>query len=281
MAKYKLGIYEKALPTFLSWEEKLLETKTADFDYLEISVDESDDKLKRLDWSREERRKMLDISFKIEIPFGSMCLSGLRRYPLGSTNKASRAKSLEIMEKACILCLDLGIRYIQVGGYDVYYEESTEDTVNFFKETLAKSAKLAADYGVVLGFETMETPFMDTVGKSLKYVNLIDSPYLNIYPDMGNLNNAALKYHHSVTEDIDKGKGKIIAAHIKETKPGFYRELPFGTGEVNFDKLIGACWKNGARRYVTELWYTGQASWRKDILFASSLARNVLNKLDK
>ena len=43
-----------------------------------------------------------------------------------------------------------------------------------------------------LGFETMETPFMDTVEKSMEYVNKINSPYLGVYPDIGNLKNASL-----------------------------------------------------------------------------------------
>lgn len=46
---------------------------------------------------------------------------------------------------------------------------------------------MAAEKGIVLGFETMETPFMDTVEKAMRYVNLVSSPYLGVYPDIGNL----------------------------------------------------------------------------------------------
>ena len=41
---------------------------------------------------------------------------------------------------------------------------------------------MAAVHGVVLGFETMETEFMNTVAKSMKYVDLIDNPYLASIP---------------------------------------------------------------------------------------------------
>ena len=44
---------------------------------------------------------------------------------------------------------------------------------------------MAAKYGIVMGFETMETPFMDTVEKAMEYVRIVDSPYLQIYPDIG------------------------------------------------------------------------------------------------
>ena len=46
---------------------------------------------------------------------------------------------------------------------------------------------MAAARGIVMGFETMETEFMNTTEKAMKYVNLIDNPYLGVYPDSGNL----------------------------------------------------------------------------------------------
>ena len=50
--KRPLGIYEKALPNDFTWLEKMQAAKQAGFDYIEISVDESDERLARLDWSR-------------------------------------------------------------------------------------------------------------------------------------------------------------------------------------------------------------------------------------
>ena len=59
------------------------------------------------------------------------------------------------MEKAIQLADDLGIRIIQLAGYDVYYEESTSETVQRFGENLKKCERMAARAGIVLGFETM------------------------------------------------------------------------------------------------------------------------------
>ena len=42
---HPLGIYEKALPNDFSFEQKFKAAKEAGFDFLEISVDESDSKL--------------------------------------------------------------------------------------------------------------------------------------------------------------------------------------------------------------------------------------------
>ena len=46
---YTLGLYEKALPAVLSWKEKLEFAKEAGFDFFEISIDETEEKLSRLD----------------------------------------------------------------------------------------------------------------------------------------------------------------------------------------------------------------------------------------
>lgn len=55
--EYYLGLYEKSMPNTLSWEEKLKVVKEAGFDYLEMSIDETEEKLARLDQSVDEIEK--------------------------------------------------------------------------------------------------------------------------------------------------------------------------------------------------------------------------------
>ena len=52
---YELGLYEKSMPNTLSFREKLETVKATGFDFLEISIDETDEKLARLEWTKEER----------------------------------------------------------------------------------------------------------------------------------------------------------------------------------------------------------------------------------
>ena len=54
MRDYLLGVYEKFMPNELTLIERLREGKAAGFDYLEISIDESDARLSRLDWTAKE-----------------------------------------------------------------------------------------------------------------------------------------------------------------------------------------------------------------------------------
>jgi L-ribulose-5-phosphate 3-epimerase/hexulose-6-phosphate isomerase len=276
--KYQLGLYEKSMPPSLSLRQKLEETAKAGFDYLELSIDETDEKLARLDWSKDERNRLRGDIEETGVAVNSICLSGHRRFPLGDPDSAVRGRGLEIMEKAVELSAALGVRIIQLAGYDTYYNKGDENTRRFFGENLARSASMAAMRGVLLGFETMETPFMDTVEKAMDWVRYINSPYLHVYPDIGNLTNAAKLYGHSVAGDLERGRGRIIAAHLKETKPGIYREVPYGTGHVNFEEAAAVTKKLGVELFVGEFWHKGEADWREILSRNNAFLRGRLDR---
>ncbi len=109
------------------------------------------------------------------MPIHSICLSGHRSF-LWGIRIGNPAKSQEILEKAVDLAPALGIRLIQLAGYDVYYEPSTPQTRQFFARGSAQQVAYAARRGVMLGFETMETQFMNTVQKAMFWVDEIRSP---------------------------------------------------------------------------------------------------------
>jgi len=264
MKIHRLGLYEKAMPNALSLRKKLETAKALGYDYLELSIDETDVKLARLNSTQAERREIREAMQSAGLPIGSICLSGHRKYPLGSNDAATEARSLEIMEKAIVLAADLGVRVIQLAGYDVYYEPSNAETEARFLCNLRKSVAMAAQYGVMLGFETMETAFMNTVEKAMHYVNAVQSPYLSVYPDAGNCVNAALQYGTSAVDDFKCGAGHIAAVHLKESKPGVFREVPFGAGHVDFDAIIRASLDWGVGMFVTELWHTDD-NWMAEI----------------
>lgn len=278
MKPYAIGLYEKAMPKTMTWQEKLRCAKECGYDFVEISIDETDDKLARLEWTKDERLELVRLMKEEGITIRSMCLSGHRKYPFGASDPAVRARGMEIMEKAIVLADDLGIRIIQLAGYDVYYEEGTEESERLFRENLAKATRMAARYGILMGFETMETPFMNTTEKAMHYVNLIDSPYLGVYPDSGNLTNAAKTYGTSVLDDLETGRGHIVALHLKETVPGKFREIPFLTGHVDFEAVIAKAWELGIRRFVTEMWDVGSPAWKEDIKFACSSMSAILDR---
>lgn len=247
----ELGIYEKALPKDKSWKERLQIAKEAGYTFVEISVDETDERLARLDWSEEERREFREAVAQTGIRVPSMCLSGHRRFPLGSENPETREKAFEIMKKGIELAVDLGIRTIQLAGYDVYYEEANERTRELFIDGMKKSCEWARKANVMLAMEIMDHPFMSSITKYLGYAEMMDSPFFKVYPDLGNL---SAWPENNVEQELEKGINDIVAIHLKDTLavtadfPGKFKEVPFGEGCVDFPKLF---------KKLKELKYTG------------------------
>lgn len=241
ISELELGIYEKALPKNKTWKERLEIAKGAGYTFVEISVDETDERLGRLDWTAEERKEFREAIAETGIRVPSMCLSGHRRFPLGSENKETREKAFEIMKKGIELAVDLGVRTIQLAGYDVYYEEENERTRELFIEGMKKSCEWARKANVMLSMEIMDHPFMSSITKYMEYAEIMKSPFFKVYPDLGNLsawpeNNPEL--------ELEKGINDITAIHLKDTLAvtdtfsGKFKEVPFGEGCVDFPKLF-------------------------------------------
>ncbi|MFZ7344665.1 L-ribulose-5-phosphate 3-epimerase [Avibacterium volantium] len=236
MRKHKLGIYEKALPKHISWQDRLSIAKACGFDFVEISIDESDERLSRLDWTKAQRLELVQAIIKTGVTIPSMCLSGHRRFPFGSHDEATRQKAYEIMEKAIQLAVDVGIRTIQLAGYDVYYEEQDESTLERFQQGMKWAVELAASNQVTLSMEIMDTQFMSSITRWKKWDDIIRSPWFTVYPDLGNLS----AWNDNVVEELKLGIDKISAIHLKdtykvtETCTGQFRDVPFGEGCVDF-----------------------------------------------
>ena len=240
-------------------------------------IDATEEKIARLDMDRESRLELVKTMYETGIPIRTMCVSALTKYAIGSSDEACCARGMAILEKSLQLADDLGIRVVMIPGYDVYYEESTLETKHRFLENLRKAARLAEKTGVLIGLETMENEFMNTVEKAMKYVTLCGSNYLKVYPDIGNLTNAAVLYKSDVLEDMELGRGNLTSLHLKETVPGKFREIPYGTGHVDFEAAIKKAWDLGVRRFVTEFWYTGNPEWKKDLNDAVKMMCPILD----
>ncbi|HCB7789905.1 TPA: L-ribulose-5-phosphate 3-epimerase [Escherichia coli] len=100
MRNHPLGIYEKALAKDLSWPERLVLAKSCGFDFVEMSVDETDERLSRLDWSAAQRASLVTAMIETGVAIPSMCLSAHRRFPFGSRDDVVRQRAREIMDTA-------------------------------------------------------------------------------------------------------------------------------------------------------------------------------------
>lgn len=164
MRNHPLGIYEKRWRK-TSRPERLVLAKSCGFDFVEMSVDETDERLSRLEWSPAQRASLVSAMLETGVAIPSMCLSAHRRFPFGSRDESVRIRARDIMTKAIRLARDLGIRTIQLAGYDVYYEEHDEGTQQRFAEGLAWAVEQAAAAQVMLAVEIMDTAFMNSISK--------------------------------------------------------------------------------------------------------------------
>lgn len=258
MTTNALGIYEKALPQDLSWKEKFQLVHDLGFNFLEFSIDESDERLARLDWTREQRVEFRQAMWETHSRINTMMLSGHRRYPLGSKDPKVRQKSLEMMQKAVDLAVDLGIHNIQMAGYDVFYEPKTDLSRELYVENLAKCVHMAAKKMVMLSIETMDDPFINSMTKIAHYKTQVHSPWLQAYPDLGNL---SAWPENDVPAQLEQYANNIAAIHLKDTKAvtptfkGQFKNVPFGEGCVDFEGLLKELVRlnyNGS--YTIEMW---------------------------
>ena len=275
-----LGIYEKAFPGDLSLPERLRGAKELGFDFLELSVDESDERLRRLRWPSQVRSALRKEIEDAGIRVPSMCFSGHRRFPMGSHDAEVRQKAVEMMQEAINLASDLGIRVIQLAGYDVYYETADPETHASFVLNLHKAAEMAARAQVMLAIEIMDTSYINSITKYLWYDKTINSPWLAVYPDVGNLT----AWNCDVEEELRIGLHRIVGLHLKETLkvtdefPGQFRDVPFGSGNVDFIKLFQTLSRIGyAGPLLIEMW-SASAAWKAEITAARDF---ILEKMQQ
>ena len=86
-----------------------------------------------------------------------------------------------------------------------------------------------------------------------------------MYPDVGNLGEHGL----DVCVELERGRGHLVGIHVKDTRPGEPRRVPFGQGIVPFV---------AAFRKLAEMRYTGPVMlemWNDDSPDALRIIRDA------
>lgn len=251
-----IGIYEKALPNYGSWRSLLAAAGDAGYDFVEMSVDEGSERLARLDWGVAERHALRNAIADTGTPVITMCLSGHRKFPLGSASPQIRQRALDILRKAIDLAADTGIRIIQIAGYYVYYELHEQDSLLRYEDGLASGIDWAAKTGVMLALENVDGHDVTSISQAMSFVERFNSPWFQVYPDIGNLAEHGL----DVCTELERGRGHFVGVHVKDTRPGEPRRVPFGQGIVPFVDAF---------RKLAEMKFTGPVlleMWNDDSL---------------
>ena len=263
-----LGIYEKALPSDISWRERFKLAKDANFDFIEMSVDKN--RLNKLDYTDEEINELKSLSQEFAMPFKTMTLSANRYWPIG--DKEKREEGINLIKKAIVLAKKLDIEIIQLTAYDVYQKESNDETKNLYKEGLLEALKFNENYKIILAIEVLEdVPHFNTSEKLVKLIKEIDSPYLKEYADNGNL----IYNGYDPVKDLHDCKDEVVAVHIKDAIYHNEHNIEYGKGEVDFKGVFSYLKEIDYKGYlVSECWY--EDDFKPDLKYISKFIRGYM-----
>jgi L-ribulose-5-phosphate 3-epimerase UlaE len=86
----------------------------------------------------------------------------------------------------------------------------------------------------MLGLENLDTPFVENISKGLEIIHEINSPWLRLYPDIGNLSAAG----YFPPDELLLAKDQLLGIHVKDAMPKVIRGIPFEEGIVPFKETF-------------------------------------------
>ncbi|GAA6123694.1 L-ribulose-5-phosphate 3-epimerase [Bifidobacterium psychraerophilum] len=246
-----LGIYEKALLHVEDWNRMFRQAVDAGFAFMDLSIDESPERLSRLEWTARQRAAFASAAHQEGAQIGGMCLSCHRRIGPGSASAGTRRRAAEIFRQAIDFCYDTAIPVIQVAGYYAYYEDPDPGQRERYVDSLAQAAQYAAQAGIMLGIENVDGNDVTSITKGLEICDEVHSAWLTMYPDIGNLAEQQL----DTTAELHAGQGRMLAIHVKDVLPGEPRRIPLGSGSADFPAAFGELARQRwSGRMMLEMW---------------------------
>ncbi|MCH3974070.1 MAG: L-ribulose-5-phosphate 3-epimerase [Bifidobacterium tibiigranuli] len=270
MSSVTLGIYEKALRRTDDWRAFFAQVVEGGFTFMDLSIDETTERIARLDWTKTQRREFRSAAEDVRVQIGGMCLSCHRKIGPGSADAAIRREAQEIFRKAIELCYDTGIPVVQVAGYYAYYEQADPGQRERYVDALRVAAEYAAQAGVMLGIENVDGNDVTSITKGLAICDEVGSAWLSMYPDVGNLAEQQL----DTVAELEAGQDRMLAIHLKDVLPGQPRRIPMGTGIADFPAAFAELERqNWSGRMMIEM-------WNDDSLRSSAISADARVKIE-
>jgi L-ribulose-5-phosphate 3-epimerase len=128
----------------------------------------------------------------------------------------------------------------------------------------------------MLALENVDVPFINSVEKVMRFVQAVNSPWFQAYPDMGNM--AAAGY--DPVSQLRLAKSHLVGVHVKDALPGVVRGVPFETGIVPFHDVFKTLEEMGFwAPLAVEMWADMDSSG--DPFIAAVQARKLVDHLVK
>jgi predicted hexulose-6-phosphate isomerase len=230
-----VGIYEKSLPETSNWQALLGAAAQSGYSFFEMSVDESAERMSRLDWPPKQRAEVRGAVQRTGVLVGTISLSAQRAYPMGSADPQRRARSLHLAQRALQLAADLGTPLVQLAGYFTFYEPGHPDARAYFLEGLAVTAEHARELGIRLAIENVDGNDVVNVDQGMALIR--DSgtqDTVGLYVDVGN----NVGHGYDPVDQLRRAWPMIDAIQLKDAKPGVFRRVAFGEGAVPWQRVF-------------------------------------------
>lgn len=104
---------------------------------------------------------------------------------------------------------------------------------------------------LVLVIQNVDGDDVTWIRKVMQFVSEIDPPYLQAYPDLGNIAEQGL----DPAVELEAGRGHMVAMHAKDVRRGEARRVEMGSGIVDWDascRLLAE--QNWSGRLMIEMW---------------------------
>lgn len=230
-----LGVYEKSLPVHEDWSATFESVASAGFEFFELSVDESAERMSRLDWPGRQRNAVRSAARAAGVQVGSIALSAHRGFPLGHIDAEVRARAIEIGVGAIDLAADLGASLVQVAGYFTFYGPRHRDARAYFLDGLMECAEHARKAERFLAIENVDGQDITSVQDALTLVRDGQlSDVVGLYVDVGNCVGNGL----DPVGQLRSAASLTWAIQLKETRLGEFRRVRFGEGNVPWKRVF-------------------------------------------
>lgn len=228
-----IGVYEKAL-SGRTWADRFRQATTAGYDFVELSIDSSPQKLERLSWSEGERTELRQCAADAGSRIGTIVLSAHRDFPWGSPEVSIRRRADDIVRGALGLARDLGAECVQIAGYFVFDGPRDDNVRGRFIDGVRAAASIADELGITLAIENVDGQDVLSAADGIALLADIDKPDVKLYIDVGNYAGNSL----DVVGELMAVLPHAYAVQFKDARPGVFRRVPFGEGEVPWPKVL-------------------------------------------
>ena len=159
------------------------------------------------------------------------------RYNLASQDRDLRRSGTELIRQGCEVTrgFEAPCMLILAGQQEpgVEYARSYETAVT----TVREAAKYAADLGVVIGVENVQSNFLSSPGEYAQFLTDVDHPAVQAYLDFGNGASVGPSYPENWITAV---KGYIAAVHAKDYDKALKTYVCCGLGDLNWEDIFVA-----------------------------------------